>query len=533
MSTKFDVAMNNIVASHKSIAEVGSGAEKTIEVQTEITKTYIERLKVMEELMAKYQKKVNGTDWKVTNEKGEKMTLEEAKQYQADLKATRLALENALYLKYTGTEKVIGARDTLSYNGTKEGAKLIEKKHKAQGDHVMKPDESGRIVVHLKTEKTIEYLPDSQVSSEGLQTSLLKETSLSGTLRQISKNIMGVDQNKISTLKQQFSDGKWVELREGEMYFGEKVINGQKQTLFFLVEEKLNIANEAWLSEQNSPGTGLGIIRSSLRSPEAVEGYTDYVENKWKSMDESSKVKEFWKLEQKGKSEGKHLNGILEEKGKSVIENREALQKYVTDEFELSLVESLNKFLVSDFKFKIAEAESILSVLQTEEGGANLAQRLVTKKYNDIPGFKDLISTLKQKNNLNVAKVTQALNKADELIDIGYKNIFFERTTQQYGYDADIGAMDTENGLEPIVIQLKYVTSINQIFKNIAKGVIQLKDAPHNAGKIIELDIINMTYEEFVASERERAIVNNRRNGDYPEDIKIIMKFKDGKIIAY
>ena len=327
MSAKFDVAMNNIVASHKSIAKVGAGAEKSVEVQTEITKTYIERLKVMEELMAKYQKKVNGTDWKVTNEKGEKMTLEEAKQYEADLKATRLALENALYLKYTGTEKVIGTRDTLSYNGTKEGAKLIEKKHKAQGDRVMKPDESGRIIVHLKTGKTVEYLPDSLVSSEGLQASLLKETSLSGTLRQISKNIMGVDQNKVSTLKQQFSDGKWVELREGEMYFGEKVINGQKQTLFFLVEEKLNIANEAWLSEQNSPGTGLGIIRSSLRSPEAVEGYTDYVENKWKSMDESSKVKEFWKLEQNGKSEGKHLNEILEERAIEAKKQREATRK--------------------------------------------------------------------------------------------------------------------------------------------------------------------------------------------------------------
>ncbi|MDH4472202.1 MAG: restriction endonuclease fold toxin [Fluviicola sp.] len=396
MSTKFDVAMNNIVSSHKSIAEIGAGAEKPVEAQTEITKTYIERLKVMEDLMAKYQKKANDTEWKVTNEKGEKMTLEEAKQYQADLKATRLALENALYLKYTGTEKVIGTSDTLSYNGTKEGAKLIEKKHKAQGDRVMKPDESGRIVVHLKTEKTIEYLPDSQVSTEGLQVSLMKETSLSGTLRQISKNIMGVDQNKVSTLKQQFSDGKWVELREGEMYFGEKVINGQKQTLFFLVEEKLNIANEAWLSEQNSPGTGLGIIRSSLRSPEAVEGYTDYVENKWKSMDESSKVKEFWELEQKGEAKGKHLNEILEERAvelKSKIQAREKMIlgikeriKSKTDIIEKATEEELQYIFENEF-LETGITEDITPILnQRFEGRSNVKFKNdpVGKEYDHV-----------------------------------------------------------------------------------------------------------------------------------------------------
>ena len=328
MTGKFESAMADLTVSQKSIADSSTGEIKPQDVQVEMVKTYINRVRALEKLFAKYQKKSDGTGWELRDAYDNIISVERAKQIEADLKLISLALERALHIKVTGTENIVGAKNTLSYNGTKEGAKAILKAHRDRGDKVLEIDDVGRIlVIREKDGSIIEYLPDSQISSVSLQKILLAENNLSGSLRQISKNVMGVDQEKIVTLKEQFKDGKWVEIKEGKLYFGETEVSGEKVSMFFMVEEKLNIANDAWLSEQSTFGTGLSIIRSNLRSKEAIEGYTDYVENKWKYLQENQKVKEFWKLEQQGKSEGKHLNKILEEHAREVVKERKAVEK--------------------------------------------------------------------------------------------------------------------------------------------------------------------------------------------------------------
>lgn len=84
-----------------------------------------------------------------------------------------------------------------------------------------------------------------------------------------------------------------------------------------------------------------------------------------------------------------------------------------------------------------------------------------------------------------------------------------------------------------IAYQLKYVTSDKKIFKNILKGTEQLGKAPSDFSKVVELELPNLKYYDFVANKREFSLLENIKNGIYPKDIKIRLKFQGGMIKEY
>lgn len=186
-------------------------------------------------------------------------------------------------------------------------------------------------------------------------------------------------------------------------------------------------------------------------------------------------------------------------------------------------------------KLKLSDSKmnQIIKQLKTEGGGEALAKRVVRGDHNTCPGYYDLMSKLKQKGELNVAKTTQALNAADNLKAKGFKDIFFERDTQKWGYDADVGAVVIKSGVDKsVVCQLKYVTSNKKLFPNILKGVNQFKDVPSTFNKIVEIRIVNMTYKEFVKTNRKASLLDNKKQGLY-KGVNIRIQFKDGTTKNY
>ncbi|WP_299455329.1 SH3 domain-containing protein [uncultured Microscilla sp.] len=197
------------------------------------------------------------------------------------------------------------------------------------------------------------------------------------------------------------------------------------------------------------------------------------------------------------------------------------------------LEKGVKEALQKNLKLSDSKMNQIIKQLKTEGGGEALAKRIVKGDHNTCPGYYDLMSKLKQKGELNVAKTTQALNAADDLKAKGFKDIFFERDTQKWGYDADVGAVVIKSGLDKSVIyQLKYVTSNKKLFDNIKKGLAQFSNAPREFRKVIDIRMVNMTYKEFVKSNRLKAIKAQKSDGKFG-GVKIHLTFKDGVTKKY
>ncbi len=281
----------------------------------------------MDGLLEKYQNRKSNS-WTLKDAEGIELTTEEIANKRSELQSSIKQLESAEFIHKTGISKVVGAESTMLYKGDKASADLIKKKHKDQGDTVTGPDKNGIITVTTK-DGTITYLPEGGEASvvKSFASELMTNTALSGHIRLSNSNVMAVDLAKLPEVEKLFSGkgDKWVKIGDN-LYMGETTRNGKPVKMFFIPEESLNVANDALKAEQNNPGTGLSVINANLRGDAAKEGFADFMERDWKGMTEGQMVLEAWKLEQKGKSDGKSLNEIFEERKKEKV-TREKLEK--------------------------------------------------------------------------------------------------------------------------------------------------------------------------------------------------------------
>ncbi|CAL2055466.1 hypothetical protein [Tenacibaculum sp. 190524A05c] len=167
----------------------------------------------------------------------------------------------------------------------------------------------------------------------------------------------------------------------------------------------------------------------------------------------------------------------------------------------------VNDKLKDKFKFNQRETDQILNQLNTETGGGKLANRLMSDSYDDYEGYKDLLSSLKKKGDHNVQKVNDALDVADDLKLDGFNEIFFERSTKDFGYDIDVGAISSSAKIPSVAVQLKFLTSHKQIFKNLKKGFEQLQKVPKSFDKILDMKV-PLSYDDFVSSNRKETLLN-------------------------
>ncbi|WP_028888815.1 hypothetical protein [Tenacibaculum ovolyticum] len=207
------------------------------------------------------------------------------------------------------------------------------------------------------------------------------------------------------------------------------------------------------------------------------------------------------------------------------------VSKVLTDENVVKEVKILFKKFFNNNEGKAARATKNLTV---ESGGKKMAERLLRRDYVDSKGYKDLVANLKLKGDNQVEKVTQAFNNADELTKKGYKNIFFERSTKEFGYDADVGAIAiVSSNSKDVYIQLKYVVSNKKITKRLIEGYKELIGAPKNSIKQIELKLPNMRYKDYKGiKETTFTEVVSDLNSEYGKmNVKVI--FADNTIKIY
>jgi hypothetical protein len=342
MTAKFNKVQLRMIESQKNVAHIASGEKKGSAFQLEVAENYVEQLREMEALLQKYEQKAEGTGWQLENEKGELLTEAQAKEQRKLILEKIENLETAIYGQKSGIRQVFGTETAQTYNGTKQGADLIREKHKGQGDKVSRPDQNGIIKVETASGETLLYLPEAGEGTLPLQEALLAESSLTGSMRKVSGSIMAVDRGKIPKVEEQFRDGTWQEIQKDKLYLGEKTVNGKTVKMFFMIEENLYIADAALKAESQSPGAGMAIIKSSLRSKEAVDGFNDYANKEWKNLSEGEQVKELWKLEQNGKEKGNHLNEILEKRSREAKIEEEARIKAETDAKRGKLIGATN-----------------------------------------------------------------------------------------------------------------------------------------------------------------------------------------------
>jgi len=220
------------------------------------------------------------------------------------------------------------------------------------------------------------------------------------------------------------------------------------------------------------------------------------------------------------------------EGGKNFIKNKELVknQKLIDSKTITQVEENLKKIFTTDKK----DIAKVIKRLKVEKGGNRLAQRLANKDYVKKEGYKALISNLKLKGDHQVQKAIQAFDRADELIKKGYKDIFFERSTKEFGYDGDVGAIAIINSnKKSIFIQLKYVTSSKQISKRLADGFRELENVPKNSIKQIELKLKSVNYKEFSKTKESTFInrVNELNTKTEKTTVKVI--FSDNVVKTY
>jgi hypothetical protein len=190
--------------------------------------------------------------------------------------------------------------------------------------------------------------------------------------------------------------------------------------------------------------------------------------------------------------------------------------------------------LCKRLKMKGEDIQKIIAQFKKHPGGEDLLNRIVNGRYADFEGFDKVLSTFKQGPKVEpdlVAKTVQTLDGADELIKQGYDEIFFERSTDKFGFDADIGAepkigiVNTESN--SIVVQLKFVQNNKGVASNVTKGCSQVVNAPKGFRKLVDIQVKNGNYSDFMLENRNVGIESIHQT--FP-DTEIRIKFADGGI---
>ncbi len=189
------------------------------------------------------------------------------------------------------------------------------------------------------------------------------------------------------------------------------------------------------------------------------------------------------------------------------------------------------------FKLNAKDIEAIVTQVSKRPGGERLMTRIMDGNFAEMEGFGKVLSGLKQSMKVDpdlVAKTEQTLDAADALRNAGHENVYFERATDQYGYDADVGgeprASVSPGGRGPVVVQLKYVQNLKGIASNVTKGCSQLVKAPEGTARVVEVIVKDGTLEQFNARGQSQGIESI--HAQYPNtEIRII--FSDGQILIF
>ncbi|OKK02560.1 hypothetical protein AMK26_23310 [Streptomyces sp. CB03234] len=186
------------------------------------------------------------------------------------------------------------------------------------------------------------------------------------------------------------------------------------------------------------------------------------------------------------------------------------------------LEEAVTEALVQS---KVAPVDQgrMLTQLRKSEYGAAVAEYIASGRFADMPGYKDLISQVKQKDMMPA--VHQAMEHAAELQAKGVDNIGFELKLPEQNLDLDV-LVRSENGIE-YGAQLKDVKSANGIKSAVTK--IAEKQL---AGSGVKVKVGILDINDVKSAMDERALKAVQRAADRT-NASFELRFKDGSITVF
>ncbi|QGV79472.1 hypothetical protein [Streptomyces ficellus] len=165
----------------------------------------------------------------------------------------------------------------------------------------------------------------------------------------------------------------------------------------------------------------------------------------------------------------------------------------------------------------------MLTQLRKSPYGAAVADYLASGRFADMPGYKDLISQVKQGDM--IPAVHQAMEHAAELQAKGVDNIGFELKLPDQKLDLDV-LVRSENGIE-YGAQLKDVESANGI-----KSAVEKIAAKQLAGPGVKVKAGILDINDVKGAMTERAMNAVQRAADRT-NASFELRFKDGSLTVF
>ncbi|MFF4952522.1 hypothetical protein [Streptomyces chattanoogensis] len=178
---------------------------------------------------------------------------------------------------------------------------------------------------------------------------------------------------------------------------------------------------------------------------------------------------------------------------------------------------------LKDFKVPPVDQERMLTQLRKSEYGAAVADYIESRRFADIPEYKELLFQVKQKGMMPA--VHQAFEHAAELQDKGIGHIEFELKLPEQGLDLDV--LTRVDGRIEYGAQLKDVKSANGI-KSAVAGIVEKQ----LAGSGVDVKAAILDVHDLKGAVTERILRLVRRAADRT-NASFELRFDDGSITVY